>query len=855
MKKILIALVLMMSMVGSAFEVLPVNADLVCTQTVQGSTSINTAYIPFFQEKFALLFSSAGTDGIACDYTVDSTLWEVNGILEACEDTEGEGCAFVPSPFNNDCCCDQFVTLESEIFDVLNELTVEDRDIIVPQALTDLSAALDCLNTEYLAECMDGIDQDGEGTDYPNDVRCDAPWDASEFEFGLQTDKPVTSATYFNDVKPCYVRAIKDLGILEQVTSKTTQAFFLVQKLQELEVELQHKLALEDEQAIQDFTVGSETCVETGGAEAAIPQNLFISNIVNNGDGTFDLTLDASSGGSTLLTDVNLDVVFVNELSAPDFVAASVTVAGTGFSVFGGPSQVESSIAQAVKVNVLATPGIALPATVTITTPLGAEPTSVVANLVSYMDEERSDNMAGLTSGGAFANIVPPGTFPANPNPDIKDNPRMGYATIDVLGNIETQTEGSKEDGWVVALAIIPDGGSIASLRAPPGTTVINPFTDGLGGTVTIESLGYFGFVSGDTIAIETGESREDVLAVTLGQFKKDGSIGDNIGIGGPGTTGAVDGAPPDIFITAKPGSADPGTYVIEISPHPDDTVVLDVTTFNDATDGAFVFGANPAVLGLPADAEQTNVLNRVSTNGRVGSTSYVLQPSNGEKLTFTIPGSQSASIFAIYPSRDIQRNNNFLAGKPSTLAAPPWALNLPAPDLTFEDNQNYFSGTFLPGPTFTLRFNALPESVRASTIGAFIGPPGFTTGAILSEPSESDFTTFGADGLDGDTNILFYIEEGIIHDTDTLTVEVSFPLSTEDDYLGAGSGTSANQKSHTGVTYVAASPANGGGGVMTSITGAFSAAGISDEQGLFSIAIAAIIVVGIFLYVLRRKS
>jgi hypothetical protein len=264
MKKILIALVLMMSLVSSSVSPQAIST---CTQTVQGTTSINTAYTPFFQEKVALLFSPTGTDGIACDYTVDSTLWEVNGILSNCEDAEGEGCAFVPFPFNNDCCCDQFIPLEFEITDgetgILDELTVEDRDIVVPQALSDLSAALDCLNTGYLAECMDGIDQDGEGTDYPNDFRCEAPWDASETLDDLQTDKPVTSATYFNDIKPCYVRAMKDLGILEQVTSKTTKAFFLVQKLQELEVELQHKLALEDEQAIQDFSVGSEECSGT----------------------------------------------------------------------------------------------------------------------------------------------------------------------------------------------------------------------------------------------------------------------------------------------------------------------------------------------------------------------------------------------------------------------------------------------------------------------------------------------------------------------------------------------------------------------------------------------------------------
>jgi len=254
-----------LSLISSVAAQQPV--DLVCSQPVVGTTDLNSEYRLYFLEKAALLFGAnlpltPVENAIACDFTVDKTLWELNGILSNCGPAGG-GCSFF---YYSECCCDLEKTLESELTDtdLMAELTEEDRTIVVPNAIEDLANALECLDSQYLAECDDGIDNEADGdTDFTADDECDASWDNNEDADDTQTGIGVGSDEYFNDVKPCYVRAIKDLGILEQVYSKTTQSFFLVQKLEELEVELQHKLALEDEDVIQDFSVPPMTCTGT----------------------------------------------------------------------------------------------------------------------------------------------------------------------------------------------------------------------------------------------------------------------------------------------------------------------------------------------------------------------------------------------------------------------------------------------------------------------------------------------------------------------------------------------------------------------------------------------------------------
>lgn len=69
------------------------------------------------------------------------------------------------------------------------------------------------------------------------------------------TGGSIGSDTYFNELKLCYVRAIKDLGIISKIFIDEDDAFFAVQMVEEIQEDLQHLLAMEDQNASLAFEV------------------------------------------------------------------------------------------------------------------------------------------------------------------------------------------------------------------------------------------------------------------------------------------------------------------------------------------------------------------------------------------------------------------------------------------------------------------------------------------------------------------------------------------------------------------------------------------------------------------------
>ncbi|MEM3154131.1 MAG: hypothetical protein QW165_01015 [Candidatus Woesearchaeota archaeon] len=232
---------------------LPVNLNKIeCSQWITGTTGLNPNYLQYFLEKRLILFGSEDLifpiiNAVACDATVNRHFFEVNGIFANCGPVE-EGSTYFP---DNPCACTltSSLSLEGNDPNLLVHLTKEDREIILPNAWARLKVAMDCLIENYSPE----------------------------------DDEPVIvgSATWFNDVKPCYVSAINILGMLENIYSRTPEAFFLVQKLQELEVELMHKLALEDQKAKAAWIVLPNTCnvfpINAHTSEGILKKNIFLS--------------------------------------------------------------------------------------------------------------------------------------------------------------------------------------------------------------------------------------------------------------------------------------------------------------------------------------------------------------------------------------------------------------------------------------------------------------------------------------------------------------------------------------------------------------------------------------------------
>jgi hypothetical protein len=111
-----------------------------------------------------------------------------------------------------------------------------------------------------------------------------------------QQSLDVGSDTYFNIIKNCYVRAIKDLGILEQTYIDEPEAFFFVQKLQAIEVDLQHMLAIEDQKAkMAPIPVPTPTPVPLDCVDLLVGDGTFYSIPCPDPDNIFD--------GSTCATD------------------------------------------------------------------------------------------------------------------------------------------------------------------------------------------------------------------------------------------------------------------------------------------------------------------------------------------------------------------------------------------------------------------------------------------------------------------------------------------------------------------------------------------------------------------------
>ncbi len=219
-KLIIIALLLAISVVAQQ------NMSGIISQPVVGAFTLGAFQYCIAQDRL-MLFGPTGEDVIGYNDCFRTDLFEVNGMIADCE---------------NDVC--NLVTTLSDELQATNPHTSKETDM-VDLLLEELDNSTDCLLRVYNGSMFNGT----EGEIF------------------------VGPKTYFNTVKPCYVRTITALGGLEQIYIDEPNASFFVQKLQALEVDYQQLLTIEDLKASKTFNVSNSTLNGTvegavGGAES-----------------------------------------------------------------------------------------------------------------------------------------------------------------------------------------------------------------------------------------------------------------------------------------------------------------------------------------------------------------------------------------------------------------------------------------------------------------------------------------------------------------------------------------------------------------------------------------------------------
>ncbi|MBW3016112.1 hypothetical protein KY309_00695 [Candidatus Woesearchaeota archaeon] len=258
MKKILLILVLL-SVSVAAQQNMTGNITGNITQTVTGAVTLDNS-LTCLQEDRWLLFGPTGSDVFGYNNCVRADFFEVNGILTGCQDM----------------LCDLTTTLETEL-QATDPHTTKEQEL-VDTMLDELDDSTDCLIAVYNGSLFNGTPQSG---------------------------IVVGSKSYFNTVKPCFVRTISALGVLEQIYIDEPNASFLVQKLQAIEQDYQHLLTIEDLKVPKSFNVTNTTLNSTlnGQLQAAqeevpLPQELAITGFTPAGAGVNTFNVINNNGNS-----------------------------------------------------------------------------------------------------------------------------------------------------------------------------------------------------------------------------------------------------------------------------------------------------------------------------------------------------------------------------------------------------------------------------------------------------------------------------------------------------------------------------------------------------------------------------
>ncbi len=795
------------------------------SQPVTGSFILDDDFLALLQEKNTLLFGDPGVDLVVEDTAVRSD------VFEATVDATVYGGPVLACPGAGGADCDLIQNIRTA-YTSASRSTSEEDDLTVKAF-------------DHMFECA---------------LTLEEIYSGPSLTVGAQT--------YFNDVKLNYVCMIKNLGILEQMIVDEPGAFFLLQMLQQIEVDYQHLLAIEDDKAAFAFSVGPPTI--TGPPAVANPlDSLEIAITDGEGPGTSNYFFDVTDLDNTNLEDPAIAVVTIFTEDGP---ASSAVFDSLGNAVFLLSSTTRTtSVGTQENFILKLSPGTTSRQWRISTGALNTQQV-VVAQVLSQSGNEilgtgLSDNLEVRTGG---VSTEPPdvgaigvGSFTRDDNADM-DEIRLS----DPIVMLHYLFTAGPSPG--AAYNCIADNDADGTVVTPedPSQTVTAVGTFPLTGLIVQCDMvtKIFKNDDADDITLEDIESAFDEImgVASIIPGDSDGSPVSNFQFYG------------DQAFVAPTLQGDFSVTVTNIGP---DTVEVQVEQtnnlpgepFTDGTKLGYNLFSDPIAIevsfpsGLPADVIQTSPVKERSTLNIDGfSGSVVIKEGASDPAIFTMTlggGAFFGGMFGLETTTDTI-NDELQLG--TTLTA--WfqdsnavdnPLSTGTTDIGIPNTDTAFGISYVGN---TITFKTEPHyGATGAYLEVCIASP---AGTLFDNPTTSDTASIGPlstiplvtglqlfPGLQLDCFSTFKTHSSILT-RNTVDILVSPPAQT---MVGAFAAAQVNDDMDTG-NYNVMGDSSGASSALSIPTGAFSA--LPEGQGsTAALVITAIVVIGAFLFILRKKQ
>lgn len=457
------------------------------SQYVTGSFTLGS-YSTYIDDDRNIWFDD--TQNVNSNSAVRDAFFEANGIFD-CTIGGGE--------------CDLTTTLQAEVLAASVSTAKESQ--LRTEILAQMTDDFDCLQTYYTGSTV-----------------------------------VVGSDTYFNTIKPCYVRLIKDHGILEEIFHDEPDAWFLVHKIQAIQTDLQHLLAMEDQSASLSFSVGVPTApidALTLTIEPGPSANTYVINLNS---------ADAFSGVT------NVQFAFVSDV-ANDYTGGTTTVTGDGF-LTGSVEQVNTNDAAIAQGTIQFLPSSSNTLTATITSPLVGTGNDEFLLVNAFNVYENggiiggsNDNIAYFLQGDLSQTYITINDEIFGQGMSSSANPGIGNILFPTTSTTTIQfgNEAALSSSNILFPFVVVPNGETISFTSPAGTSTIGTVTNTVSNVdiILIGAQGSYQVNDDITITADNVLADGDMGVIAVFAGTKDASDSNNFVIAtqadsGVGTGGSI---------------------------------------------------------------------------------------------------------------------------------------------------------------------------------------------------------------------------------------------------------------------------------------------------------------------------
>ncbi|GEM_PF-5755566 len=801
-KLIIIALLLAISVVAQQ------NMSGIISQPVVGAFTLGAFQYCIAQDRL-MLFGPTGEDVIGYNDCFRTDLFEVNGMIADCE---------------NDVC--NLVTTLSDELQATNPHTSKETDM-VDLLLEELDNSTDCLLRVYNGSMFNGT----EGEIF------------------------VGPKTYFNTVKPCYVRTITALGGLEQIYIDEPNASFFVQKLQALEVDYQQLLTIEDLKASKTFNVSNSTLNGTveGQAQPLGDQldNLVLS-VSETGTSPFQWTVTITDADGTIDHMAQVEIMALGPKADPNF-QGNVVHSGAGV-MSNTIIQVDTLNTQIGNIKVVLTPQ-ASPATFTLTF---SSATDLAGDFGVYTatDTHMENNGGYIDDSGVFALYSLPSPLPSSGA--TSDAPGLQSVTIQTSNGLVNYAFNNPAiwKGSVVGMIVSPNADIPTSLTLPANTveSAQADTTLAWGDTVWREILS--GDLGGKIYMRDSPSTGTDLQAFAL-LFADDNSYTDN----GKLSESAIVISDIDLAISNfVPGTINTFKVVNYANSYGDKTAfVMSVSYVNPMSspcttitpdDSSCSVGTLPAIATAPALNPPNGLMictYTIQCPAKPGPTGFSYSP-----VGIGAP-SDTINKITILTSDNDNSNNMLLETQLGVVINPNIIANPIAAGFT-EAGFWQAGSSLVPPNVFNFGIAIPSGKLRMDSTILAIGP--FESGptTLWTYTGVGPVTPSGpfSTSIAGACDVTVWNTYGILDDG--AAIQITYPLVADPTSIAAEGTTlnSGSDNSNKNIATIAISM--GTASMPASITGS-AFADLGEGNATVALLIAGVIVVILFLFVLRKKD